>query len=257
MNISIQQAASSIKAYEQWHETIASNLSAATIPGFKANQFSMLAEEVSKQSQEALNQPGSIMQSYQMPKGSTHLDFSPGPLKNTETPTDLAISGDGFFEIELEGGELGYTRDGEFHINDQGELVTKQGYPVLGDTGGPIIFQDTTGLNFTISRTGQISENDTFSGQSLRIVNIGDTRQMSHAGGGIFKVRDPNAAEINPVNEDEVNVHQFHLEQSNVSTIHEMTRMIQAMRSNEVNHRIIQHHDQRLGKTIAELGQPI
>ena len=86
MNISIQQAASSIKAYEQWHETIAGNLSAASIPGFKANQFSMLAEEVSKQSQEALNQPGSIMQSYQMPKGSTHLDFSPGPLKNTETP---------------------------------------------------------------------------------------------------------------------------------------------------------------------------
>ena len=66
------------------------------------------------------------MQSYQMPKGSTHLDFSPGPLKNTETPTDLAISGDGFFEIELDTGELGYTRDGEFHINDQGELVTKQ-----------------------------------------------------------------------------------------------------------------------------------
>ena len=256
MNISIQQAASSIKAYEQWHETIASNLSAATIPGFKANQFSMLAEEVSKQSQEALNQPGSIMQSYQMPKGSTHLDFSPGPLKNTETPTDLAISGDGFFEIELDGGELGYTRDGEFHINDQGELVTKQGYPVLGDTGA-ITFQDTTGLNFTIGRTGQISENDTFSGQTLRIVNIGDTRQMSHAGGGIFKVSDPNAAQINPMNEDEIDLRQFHLEQSNVSTIHEMTRMIQAMRTNEVNHRIIQHHDQRLGKTIAELGQPI
>ncbi|MGA0328031.1 MAG: flagellar hook-basal body protein, partial [Limisphaerales bacterium] len=176
---------------------------------------------------------------------------------NTETPTDLAISGDGFFEIELEGGELGYTRDGEFHINDQGELVTKQGYPVLGDNGGPIIFQDTTGLNFTIGRSGQISENDTFSGQTLRIVNIGDTRQMSHAGGGIFKVSDPNAAQINPMNEDEIDVHQFHLEQSNVSTIHEMTRMIQAMRSNEVNHRIIQHHDQRLGKTIAELGQPI
>ena len=256
MNISIQQAASSIKAYEQWHETIAGNLSAATIPGFKANQFSMLAEEVSKQSQEALNQPGSIMQSYQMPKGSTHLDFSPGPLKNTETPTDLAISGDGFFEIELEGGELGYTRDGEFHINDQGELVTKQGYPVLGDTGA-ITFQDTTGLNFTIGRTGQISENDTFSGQTLRIVNIGDTRQMSHAGGGIFKVSDPNAAQINPVNGDEVDVYQFTLEQSNVSTIHEMTRMIQAMRSNEVNHRVIHHYDQRLGKTIADLGTPI
>jgi flagellar basal body rod protein FlgG len=217
----------------------------------------MQAEEVSTQNQKALSQPGSILQSYQIPKGSTKLDFSPGPLKNTESPTDLAISGDGFFEIELEGGELGYTRDGEFHINDQGELVTKQGYPVLGDNGGPIIFQDTTGLNFTIGRSGQISENDTFSGQTLRIVNIGDTRQMSHAGGGIFKVSDPNAAQINPMNEDEIDVHQFHLEQSNVSTIHEMTRMIQAMRSNEVNHRIIQHHDQRLGKTIAELGQPI
>ena len=145
MNISIQQAASSIKAYEQWHETIAGNLSAATIPGFKAKRFTMEAEEVSRQSQKALNQPGSIMQSYQMPKGSTHLDFSPGPLKNTETPTDLAISGEGFFEIELGGGELGYTRDGEFHINDQGELVTKQGYPVWVTPVGPSPSKKTLG----------------------------------------------------------------------------------------------------------------
>ena len=80
---------------------------------------------------------------------------------------------------------------------------------------------------------------------------------MIHAGGGIFKVSDPNAAQINPVNGDEVDVYQFTLEQSNVSTIHEMTRMIQAMRSNEVNHRVIHHYDQRLGKTIADLGTPI
>ena len=201
MNISIQQAASSIKAYEQWHETIAGNLSAATIPGFKANQFSMLAEEVSKQSQEALNQPGSIMQSYQMPKGSTHLDFSPGPLKNTETPTDLAISGDGFFEIELDNGE-GLYPDGEFTSTIKGNCGPNLGYPVLGDNGAPILFQEDTGLNFTISRTGQVSENDTWLGQTLRNVNIGDTRQMSHVGGGIFKMSDPNAAQINPVNAD-------------------------------------------------------
>jgi flagellar basal body rod protein FlgG len=257
MNISIQQAASSIQAYEQWHETIAGNLSAASVPGYKATQFSMVAENINGQHQEALAASSAIMKGYQMPGAMRRLDFTAGPLKHTETPTDIAIKGDGFFEIELPGGELGYTRDGEFHINDLGELVTKQGYPVLGDNGAPITFQQDTGLNFTIGHNGQVTENGVFDGQILRVVRVADTSGLQDAGGGLFTIADPNTAQPTPLNEDEIALQQFHLEQSNVSTIHEMTQMIQAMRSSELNHQVIRHYDQRLGKTIADLGQPL
>jgi len=269
MNISIQQAASAIEAYEQWHETIAGNLSAATIPGFKAKRFTMEADEVSKQSQKALSQPNSILQSYEMPKGASKLDFSPGPLRTTETATDLALGGpiklEGeerslhpFFAVELlESGEVGYTRDGEFHLQKEGNevrLVTKQGHYVLGDNG-PISFQAETGLDFTITKSGRISENGQDTQISVEVAAFEDTNILEHIGNGIFKPTDPTAAEILDV--EGIDIHQFHLEQSNVSSINEMTRMIQAMRSNEVNHRVIQHYDQRLGKTIADLGTPI
>ena len=113
----------------------------------------------------------------------------------------MAISGDDFFEIELDNGELGYTRDGEFHINDQGELVTKQGYPVLGTTTGP-----------SSSRRHWAEFHDPEQGRSVRTIRgwgnsshrqYRNAREMSHVGGGIFKVSDPNA-QVNPVNADEV-----------------------------------------------------
>ena len=271
MNISIQQAASAIKAYEQWHENIARNLSGATIPGFKSNRFTMesIPAPSSKQGQNAMGQPDSILQSYEMPKGLNKLDFSAGPLKKTELATDMALGGpvktEGddrtlhpFFAVELpESGEVGYTRDGEFHLKEVGNevrLVTKQGHYVLGETG-PISFEETTGFDFTISRIGLISENGNDSQQAVKVVGFENPEFLENIGVGIFKPTDPLTAE--DLDAENIDIQQFHLEQSNVSSIQEMTRMIQAMRSNEVNHRVIHHYDQRLGKTIADLGTPI
>jgi flagellar basal body rod protein FlgG len=112
-------------------------------------------------------------------------------------------------------------------------------------------------LNFTIGHNGQVTENGVFDGQTLRVVRVADTSGLQDAGGGLFTVADPNIAQPTPLIEGEIALQQFHLEQSNVSTIREMTQMIQAMRSSELNHQVIRHYDQRLGKTIADLGQPL
>ena len=125
---------------------------------------------------------------------------------------------------------------------------------MLGDAG-PISFKDDTGLDFTISKSGEISENGEYSQKDVRVVAFENPNILEHIGNGIFRPTDPTAAE--DLNLEDIDIHQFHLEQSNVSSINEMTRMIQAMRSNEVNHRVIHHYDQRLGKTIADLGTPI
>ena len=101
---------------------------------------------------------------------------------------------------------------------------------------------------------GSVSENGQESNQKIRIVMPDDLSNLQSIGGGNFKIK-PTAGEIAEV--EEPVVQQKHLEQSNVSAIEQMTRMIQVMRSHEANHRIIQQHDQRLGKMISELGQPV
>jgi len=141
MNISIRQAASALQAYEQWHESIADNMSASNVPGFKGSKFSLNAEEVASfgVTNPQGNQSGT---NFLMPEGSSHVDFSPGLVRHTGLATDLALSEDGFFEIQLPDGEMAYTRDGEFHLNEFGEMVTKQGYPVMGVFGMRICPED-------------------------------------------------------------------------------------------------------------------
>ena len=69
-----------------------------------------------------------------------YTDFQQGSFKNTDTKTDLALSGEGFFAVETPNGER-YTRNGNFHLGKEGILLTKEGYPVLGENG-PIYVED-------------------------------------------------------------------------------------------------------------------
>ena len=257
MNISIQQAASALQAYEQWHETIADNMSAANVPGFKRSKFSL----------EAVNGPeistdNATLKNYLMPKGDVTLDHSAGLIKHTGQPTDIALGGEGYFELVLEdpwrsdaGTEntTAYTRNGEFKVNEQGELVNNQGLKVMG-TGGPIQFNEDTGNNFDIAPDGTISENGVDTGEKLLAVNIDDKSKLIPLDGN-FVLREDDTGEASET--DDPNFQQKYVEQSNVSAIHEMTRMIHVMRSFEANHHVIQQHDQRLGKVINEMGQPI
>ena len=120
MNISIYQAASAMDAHARWHEVIAGNLSAASVPGFKKAELRMAAVE------------GGILpgaeggggnKTFTIPKAETTYDLSPGPLARTSAHTDIAIGGEGFFEVALPSGENGYTRDGEFKLNEEGFLA--------------------------------------------------------------------------------------------------------------------------------------
>ena len=253
MNISIQQAASALQAYEQWHETIASNMSAASVPGFKRSTFSLKAEETGAADPADISTDNATLKNYLIPKGEVHLDHSRGLIKHTGQPTDIAIGAEGYFELVLGDGSSAFTRDGEFRVNEQGELVNKQGYKVLG-TGGPIQFNEDTGNNFDIAPDGTISENGVDTGEKLLAVNIDDKSKLIPLDGN-FVLREDDAGEASE--RDDPNFQQKYVEQSNVSAIHEMTRMIHVMRSFEANHHVIKQHDQRLGKVINELGQPI
>ena len=177
------------------------------------------------------------------------MDLSTGEFRVTSVKTDVAIDGKGFFEVQLPNGASAYTRDGEFHIDAQGQLVTKEGYRVMGD-GGPIALDLNNHTELSISATGEVSQGLDLKGR-LKLTEFGNTKELTRLSGGYFMADKPEA---NAVASDASTVRQGVLEQSNVSTVAEMANLMTAMRTFEANQRMAQIHDERVGKTISELG---
>src|SRR5687768_5123983 len=155
VNISLYQAASALNANTRWQEVIAENMAAASVPGYKRQDVSFQAFAA------GLVPPGGETASAQnnvwaMPASVTHTSFAAGEMRYTGVQTDVGIQGKGFFEVQMPNGALGYTRDGEFSMNGNGQLTTKQGYLVMGD-GGPIQVDRASVDPITVSADGMVS----------------------------------------------------------------------------------------------------
>jgi flagellar basal body rod protein FlgG len=184
-----------------------------------------------------------------MPRAGVATNFQPGQLKFTGVKTDCALEGSGFFEVQLANGAAGYTRDGEFQINAQGQLVTKAGYPVLG-SNGPVQLDPANQNPISISADGEINQGSESKG-TLKVVEASDLKLLTPISGGYFLATDPNLRmqpTTNPV------IRQGYLESANTSPVAEMAHLITAMRMFEANQRMIQAHDERTAQTISELG---
>jgi flagellar basal-body rod protein FlgF len=160
----------------------------------------------------------------------TMLDFSQGAIQQTGNPLDVAIRGDGFLVVQTPQGER-YTRDGSLQINAAGELVTSQGYQVVGDNG-PIVFQAQDN-NIAISadgivsvRSGSVTNLSIIRGK-LRVATFPQQQRLLKEGGNLFAAPDDMAAT------DATRPHlvQGAIEKSNVEGITEVTRMINVSRS--------------------------
>ncbi len=149
-------------------------------------------------------------------------DFSTGPLEVTNNTFDIAIRGNGFFELETPQGPR-FTRGGRFELDADGALVTAQGYPVLADDGFPILTvpEDTS---IIISSDGTVTSEGGEIGRLL-VVAFEDTRDLIKLGGGLYATE----ATAQPALDAEVI--QGSIEGSNVEPIVEMTRMITLLRS--------------------------
>ena len=250
MNVSIYQAASSMSALARWQEAIAENLSASKVPGYKATQVTFNGATGGKMP----IGDGTAAESnshFILPTAETSTRFIEGPLERTEVPTHLAIVGDAFFEVELDNGQLAYTRDGEFSLDNEGNLLTKQGFQVQGSSGG-ILLTDRKG-KIEISESGEIVVGGKASGQKIKTVEIEDRQQLNAIGGGFFHL--PNDG--SQVEETETpTIKPGYLEGSNVSSMQEMTKLIDVMRAYQSNQKIIHTHDERIGQTISQLGTP-
>jgi len=243
------QAAAAMMGNARWQEAISENLAASNVPGFKRTEvsFASLASGLVVPGESAA--PSDRDMRYQLPAARGSTVFSRGDFQTTGVPTHVAIEGNGFFEIQLPNGELGYTRNGQFSVNANGQLVTSQGYPVLTD-GGAVQLDNTVPGPISIAADGTVSKGGAGRGK-LRVVEFADPRQLTAVGGGFWKAPDPT---IQRTDAGYPALRSGGVEGSNTSAVAEMVGMIHAMRMYEANQKVIQTQDDRMGKVINELG---
>lgn len=189
----------------------------------------------------------------------------PGPLVFTDNKTDVAIIGDGYVAVETEQGIM-YTRSGNFRVGSDGYLVTQDGHYVLAqeepvpETPGNVVIsadgEPMPGLTrMPLSEMGDIDIND--SGQvivddepafRLAVVRFEDRNMMHKVGRSLYTNREGLAGDA--VNAADTMVKQGHLEQSNVSSVEEMVKLINCFRAYEINQKCITSQDQTLDKAV-------
>lgn len=178
------------------------------------------------------------------------IDFSEGSLKSTGNTLDLAIRGDGFFEIDRPGKGKFYTRAGNFIRNSEGLLTTLHGDRVLGADGNPIPIQ-ADGLYF--QKNGTLVDRDGIVLGQVRLVTFNDKQMLSKMGDNNFAATEKSGAAVPAPAGTEVR--QGYLEVSNSNIIHDMVQMIVANRAYEANQRVITSHDQLLGQAISDVSR--
>jgi flagellar basal-body rod protein FlgF len=249
MNVSLYQAASALNATSRWQEVIAENLASASVPGFKKQELSFSALQ-SGPLPAPTGPAHAANRNFMLPQVGVTTSFLQGELRHTGVITDVAIEGPGFFEVQLPGGATGYTRDGEFKLDAQGQLVTKEGYLVLSD-GGTVILDPNNPAPLTISPTGEVSQGADLKGR-LRVAEFNDPQLLTQISRGYFLANHPN---LQTNDAAASSVRQGYVEASNASATREMVSLMTALRSFEANQRVIQLHDERVSRAIAELGQ--
>jgi flagellar basal-body rod protein FlgF/flagellar basal-body rod protein FlgG len=175
----------------------------------------------------------------------TRTDHSPGPVRRTGVPTDVAITGRGFFAVERDNETL-LTRAGNFQLDSRGQLVTQQGYPVLSDTGAPIYLLPENGPA-TISEDGIIRQRGI--SQRLGLVEPGSPEELTRIGENLFRpLNTPEA-----VSDEDRHFASEHLEQSGVKPTTAMIELIEASRILEMNINMMKSQDEMTESLVSRV----
>jgi flagellar basal-body rod protein FlgF len=238
--------AASLSALERWQQTISQNLASANVAGFKKANFAIESDR-NKSTEYSPGGVAAAQHSGGIPSRTTSVNFAPGDMKVTGKNTDFAVDGPGFFQIQNSDGKNLYTRDGEFHINQDNVLVTKEGLPVLGD-GGPITVDPEKG-ELVVAKDGSISQGDNLLGR-LNLYDFDDPDQLTRVEGGFFEPPEGS----NPQALDQVSITQGSIESSNVAPMAELVNLIAVSRAYEAAQRSVTSHDDLISKAINSLG---
>lgn len=171
-----------------------------------------------------------------------------GTMQQTGNALDLALDGDGYFQVQLPGGQLGYTRAGNFSRSPEGLLVTNEGYQVMpGITVPEGATQITVGTDGTVSATVAGQTEPAQLGQ-LQVANFPNAAGLQSKGDNyMLETASSGAANLGVPGEDgRGTVRQGMLEASNVNVVEELVDMIECQRAYEVNSKMISATDDML-----------
>lgn len=264
-NDGIFTAVSGAIAQQQKLDTISNNLANVNTPGFKrdAQVFQEYLSSYEKQGDviEVPRVPASIESFYNMNGGDksyvdtkgTFTNFSQGAMKPTGNPWDLGIEGKAFFEIATPAG-VRYSRNGSFTIDNQGRMITKEGFPVLAAGEAGNIEQRTIRLNrasgLQVSNEGQIFQ-DGASIANLSLVEFDNPQALRKEGGSFYTINPNMDAQMKASNSHKL--HQGFIEGSNVNMVQEMTDMIATTRMFESLQKAIKAQDSMTDKLVNEV----
>jgi len=182
---------------------------------------------------------------------ATQRQFTQGALQNTENVSDIAIMGDGFFRVMLYDGSYGYTRDGSFKIDANGQIVTSNGYKLMPEV---VLPENFIPESLNVSQDGRISVkvpglDDPIDVGRIELYRFPNPVGLTAVGENLFKLSNasgdpiPGRPGFDGMGKT---IHRF-LEMSNVSVVREMVNMITAQRAYEFNSKAIQTSDNMLG----------
>jgi flagellar basal-body rod protein FlgG len=254
----LHTAATGMMAQELNVQVISNNIANVRTNGYKRQRasFQDLMYDVQRRPGSATSEQGNVVPAgivigSGVKTGSTSRIFSQGSVTATEKSYDLAVRGEGFFKVRLPDGRSGYTRDGGFELDAQGQLVTNDGYLIE-----PGITVPSNAISVTINNQGTVQA--TLPGQTAqqslgqiqlsRFINksglesIGDNLYVETAGSG-------TATDGAAGSEGFGSMLQGYIEEANVNAVTEITALISAQRAYEMNSKVITAADQMLSAT--------
>jgi flagellar basal body rod protein FlgG len=249
MNIGLYQSASALSALERWQDSVSQNITSSQNTGYRKrtiNFSTQNAGEIQTDSHARLGHDAGTPMLF--PKVNTGINFVTGETQPTRRELDVAIQGDGFFEIQMGDGSRAYTRSGEFRMRPDRTLVTSGGQEVLNESGSPITLLSGGGT-VTINRDGTIFQGETSLGK-LSVQKFANPEALIPIAGGAFVP----APGTQPEKVDAPELLQGYLEGSNVTPLREMVDLVLISRAYEANQKIINTVDQQMQKTLDALG---
>lgn len=242
-------------------DVISNNIANMTTTGYKRRRaafqdliYQNIDRPGSTSSDSGTTVPTGIQLGLGVRTGAVYREHGQGALRITENPLDLAITGKGFFQVQLPNGDIGYTRDGTFQMNENGELVTVQGYlfdPAISIPDDATAIDINPNGEVVISVSGQTGTQTV--GQ-IQLANFINPAGLDAIGDNLYLETDASGSPTtgNANTDDFGAIRQGAIENSNVNVVEEITNLITAQRAYEMNSTVISTSDEML-QTVSQL----
>ena len=257
----LSTAATGMAAQQMNVDVISNNIANMNTVGYKRQvaQFSDLLYQDQDQVGSQSDSSGTIVPTglqvgSGVKAGSIYRITQQGSMTQTGNTLDLAIQGTGYLQVQLPSGETAYTRAGNLAVNNTGEIVTSQGYPVL-----PAITVPAGATNLVISQSGLVSA--TVPGQTtpqtlgqMQLASFINEAGLEGLGDNLWQVSGASGPAVvgQPAQNGLGTLLQGYTEASNVDAVSEVTNLIEAQRAYEMNSKVITTADQMLSTTVQE-----